>query len=198
MNNNMFKVRDFYCKYIDQDNPNFAISEKYKNEMIQIDVFIKKEDELKKVNTIITSNKENEKEIKEFVEKVMCQEIGKILEDGTVSKDYFRQGWIYKNYENFYKREGTCYISEYDEGKFGDTGISYDGIKEEVVHYLVQCGVNVDKVPETLIETMVENVFETVDWQYTCSLIEGDQWLEEYVNDLPKEYFFEKEEEDEL
>lgn len=25
MNNNMFKVREFYCKYISQDNPNFAI-----------------------------------------------------------------------------------------------------------------------------------------------------------------------------
>lgn len=49
-------------------------------------------------------------------------------------------------------------------------------------------------MPETLIETMVEDVFETVDWQYTCSLIEGNQWLEGYVNDLPKEYFFEKEE----
>lgn len=193
----MFRIKDFYCKYIKPNNEEFVIKDKYKDEMIQIDVFIKKENKLKKVHTVITNNKDNEKEIKEFVEKVMCCEIGYILDDGTVKKDYFRQGWIYKNYENFYKREGICYIAEYDEGKYGEVGISYEGIEEEVINYLSESGVDVDKVPETLIETMVEDVFETVDWQHTCSLIEGDQWLEEYVKSLPEECFLEKQEKEE-
>ena len=193
MKDNMFKIRDFYCKYVKQDSPNFCVSEKYKNEMLQVDVFIKKEEEFKKVHTVVTSKKDNEKEIKDFVEKVMCHEIGNILDDGTVEKEFFRQGYIYKNYENFYKREVKCYVAEFEEEtNISNVGISYDGIYEEVCDYLLQCGVNIIKVPEKEIEAMVEDIFENVDWQHTCSLIQ-DEYLQGYVEDFPNEYFFENE-----
>ncbi len=191
MNNNMFKIRDFYCKYINKDNPEFCINEKYKNEMIQIDVFIKRENKFKKVNTVITNNSDSEKQIKEFVEKVMCYEIGNILEDGTVEKGPTDQGYVYKNYENFYKREGKCYVAELEEGdNISEVGITYDGIYEDVCDYLLLCGVDINKVPEETIETMVEDVFETIDWQHPSSLIQGDEYLQEYIEDFPDDYFF--------
>lgn len=195
---NNFKIKDFYCQYVDKNSPEFSISDKYKDELVQINVFIKKDEQLKKVNTIVTYKRLNEMEIRNFVEEVMCGEIGRILEDGTVEKEYFRQGWIYKNYEKFYKREGKCYVAEYEEEtNIADVGISYDGIYEEVCDYLSLCGVNITKVPEETIEGMVEDVFLTVDWQFTCSLIDGDEYLQEYVEELPDECFY-KEEEKEL
>ena len=56
----------------------------------------------------------------------------------------------------------------------------------------MQCGVNIIKVPEKEIEAMVEDIFENVDWQHTCSLIQ-DEYLQGYVEDFPNEYFFENE-----
>ena len=40
----------------------------------------------------------------EYYKKYLENKIGDILEDGTVKKEYFRQGYIYKNFANFYKR----------------------------------------------------------------------------------------------
>ena len=37
---------------------------------------------------------------------------------------------------------------------------------------------------------MVEDVFETVDWQLTSSLIFGDDYLEGEIADFPDGYFF--------
>ena len=190
MPNNTFKIKDFYCKYIDENDPEFSISDTYKEELIQIDVYIKKEDKLKKVNTVVTYKRSDEIEIKKFIQEVMCHEIGKIFEDGSIKKEYFRQGWIYKSYENFYKREGKCYVAEHEEKNIEEAGISYDGIAEEVCDYLLLCGVDITKVPEETIEAMVEDIFEQVDWQFTSSLIYGDEYLEGYVEDFPKEYFF--------
>ena len=38
-------------------------------------------------------------------------EIGKILEDGTVKKEYFQEGHIYKNIFNFYRDKTIIFIS---------------------------------------------------------------------------------------
>ena len=35
---------------------------------------------------------------------------------------------------------------------------------------------------------MADDVFEQVDWQFACSLIQDD-WLEGYLEDFPDEYF---------
>ena len=118
----------------------------------------------------------------------MCRQIGEILPDGTIEKEYFRQGYIYKNFENFYKREGICYVSELDENNINDAGISFEGICEDIRDYLVVNGVDLNKVPFEDIEIMAEDVFEQVDWQFVCSLIQDD-WLEGYLEDFPDEYF---------
>lgn len=196
---NQFKIKDFYCVFINSNNPSYRLPESRQQSERQLDVYIKYGEEIKKVNSqYVHNNAKDIEKIKENTQSILCDEIGRILEDGTIEKEYFRQGYIYKSYENFYKREGICYVSEHDEGKIGEVGVSYEGIRDDVIDYLLLCKVDVQKVPETLIETMVEDVFETVDWQYASSLIEGDLWLEEYVNDFPKDYFFEKEEEEEL
>lgn len=194
-----FKIKDFYCVFINKNNPRYSLPESRQQSERQLDIYIKYGEGIKKINSqYVHNNAKDLEQIKKNVQSILCKEIGKVLEDGTIEKEYYRQGYIYKSFENFYKREGICYVSEYDGEKIDEAGVSYDGIKDDVIDYLVACGINIEKVPESMIETMVEDVFETVDWQYPCSLIQGDEWLEEYVNDFPKEYFLEKEEEEEL
>lgn len=122
------------------------------------------------------------------MKSIMCYEIGKVLEDGTIEKEYYRQGYIYKSYENFYKREGICYVSEYDEGNIEEAGISFDGICEEVVEYLSENNINLNKVSDRQIEEMAEDLFEEVDWQYVGSLI-TDGWLEYELENFPDDMF---------
>lgn len=189
-----FKIKDFYCVFVSGNNPSYSLPEKIQQNTRQLDVYIRYGDEIKKVNSqYVHNNAKTIEQIKKNAQNILCKEIGKILEDGTIDKEYYRQGYIYKSYENFYKRDGICYVSEHDENKIGEAGISYDGIQDEVVDYLILCGVNIEKVPDSIIETMVKDIFDTVDWQYVCSLIQGDEWLEEYVKDFPDEYFFNKE-----
>ena len=38
---------------------------------------------------------------------------GKILDSGKIEKEYFRQGYIYKNIPNYWAKKGVCYISEF-------------------------------------------------------------------------------------
>ena len=38
---------------------------------------------------------------------------GEILDSGKIEKEYFRQGYIYKNYPNYWAKKGICYISEF-------------------------------------------------------------------------------------
>ena len=177
----MFKIRDFYCVFKEiEDN---------KYNKIELNVYIKEQNDFEKVNTIFISLNKNIEEIKEIVNYSMCREIGKILENGKIIKEYEGQGYIYKNYENYYKREGICYVSEYDGDTIGDAGISYSGILEEVCDYLVLYGVDITKVPDRIIKGMVDDVFENVDWQSPSSLIMGDEYLSGYVEEFPEEYF---------
>lgn len=192
-----FKIRDFYCKYVESNEPDFCMNKDYLDRNMQIDVYILKNEELEKVHTLFLSNNLSKQDLKKEIEQEMCCEIGKILKDGTIQKEYFRQGYIYKNYENFFKRDGICYVSEHDGNKIGETGVSYEGICNDILNYLVLSGIDVKKVPIRTINEMAFDVFECVDWQYPSSLIEGDQYLDEYIKDLPDDYFFEKEKENE-
>lgn len=181
-----FWYRGFYCSfngYKDQININDRPNKR------QLDIFIQQNKQLVKVNTIIIPKNFKIEKIKATVENYMFCEIGSIKEDGSVEKGPTDQGYVYKSYENFYKREGKCYVAEYEEGKIDKVGISYEGIYEEVCDYLLLNGVDISKVPNEKIEGMVVDVFDTVDWQHTCSLIEGDNYLEEYINGFPDEYF---------
>lgn len=176
----MFKVRDFYCEF-SNENPNRDV----------LNIFINKDNELIKVNYFYFNRDTEVSRMKEFIESTMCNVIGKILEDGTIEKEYYRQGYIYKNYENFYKREGICYVSEYDSTNINDGGISFEGICEEVVDYLKDCDVDLNKITDNQIANMAEDLFEELDWQYVGSLI-MDSWLEEYIENLPNDSFINK------
>ena len=183
-----FKFRDFYCSFNGTKNKINAIDRPYKR---QLDIFIEKEKQLIKVNTLILQKNLSQEKIESLIMEYMCGEIGEIKSDGTVEKGETDQGFVYKSYENFYKREGKCYVAEHEKEKnIEDVGISYDGIYEEVCDYLLDCGVNVSKVPEERINGMVEDIFETVDWQFTSSLIFGDDYLEGEVAGFPDKYFF--------
>lgn len=173
----MFKVKDFYCEFS---------NEKVDRDVLNI--FINKDNEFIKVNDFYFNRDTEVDKMKKFIESTMCNVIGKVLEDGTIEKEYFRQGYIYKNSENFYKREGICYVSEYDGDNINDAGISFEGICEEVVDYLKEYDVNLEKITDRQIEGMAEDLFETVDWQYVSSLI-MDDWLEGYIEDLPDDSF---------
>lgn len=179
-----FKIKDFYCKFPDKTDKRYKLPDNQK----QLNIYIKKEKELIKVNTLFVNKEDSIRDINKYVKEIMCRQIGEILPDGTIEKEYFRQGYIYKNFENFYKREGICYVSELDENNINDAGISFEGICEDVRDYLVVNGVDLNKVPFEDIEIMAEDVFEQVDWQFACSLIQDD-WLEGYLEDFSDEYF---------
>ncbi|MDO5555117.1 MAG: hypothetical protein Q4G09_00240 [Clostridia bacterium] len=198
MKRKMFKVRDFYCEFINKEMQHYVMSEEVEKNFNQIDIYIKKNNDYIRVKTLYVNKNSNIEETKKYIENVMCSEIGKVNNDGTIEKEYFRQGYIYKNYENFYKRKGKCYVSEYDDKIISEAGISYDGIYEEVCQYLNQFNIDFDKLPEKCIEEMVEDIFEAVDWQYTSSLINGDQYLFEYLCDFSNEYFINNEKDAEL
>lgn len=180
----MFKIRDFYCI--------FNKNEKNRYNKITLDVYIKEQNDFERVNTLYIDINKNIEEIKDFVKSIMCREVGKILENGKIIKEYEGQGYIYKNYENYYKREGICYASELGGDTIEDNGISYSGIWEDVCDYLLLCGVDITKVPDSIIKGMVDDVFENVDWQSPSSLIMGDEYLSGYVEEFPEDYFREE------
>lgn len=174
----IFKVKDFYCKFIKEPET---------SNVDLIEVYIKKDNEFLKVTTSLNVSKEyNIVQIKQLAQDFLCGVVGRVLSDGSIEKEYCTQGWFYKNFENFYKREGICYVAECEKYNIAEAGISFDGICEEVRAYLKDCDVDIDNLPEGTIESLAEDVFVTVDWQLTSSLIFGDDYLEGYVEDFPK------------
>ena len=112
--------------------------------------------------------------------------IGTLKEDGTVEKEYWNQGWIYKSYDNFENKKGICYITEYGADKINDKSISgkdyhtFDSIVSEVKEYLEQEGVDIAKVSEQHLYDMAYDVFEIIDWQSPNAVI-GENLLEELL-----------------
>lgn len=182
----IFKVNDFYCKFAEEIED---VKNKNRDTTNLLNIYIKQNEEFIEVAYLYLSPDYNIVQIKQLVKDHMCNEIGKILEDGTVKKEYCGQGWIYKNYENFYKREGKCYIAECEDGPISKVGVTFSDICEEIKNYLKKYDVDLDKLTPKDIADLAEDVFETVDWQLTSSLIFGDDYLEGYVEDLPEEYF---------
>lgn len=127
--------------------------------------------------------------------------IGEIKEDGTVVKEYFGQGLIYKNFKNFEQKSGPCYIAEYQGEK--DTGFhdnivddelktknfndmvegedyeTYDTIIKQVKDEYARRN---QKVSEQTIEDTAREIFYEVDWQYISSLL--DEWLDAEVDEV--------------
>lgn len=115
--------------------------------------------------------------------------IGRILKNGIVEKEYFRQGYIYKNYDNFKNKKGICYIAEYQSDKIDDKsieGIDYETYDSMMKH--INWAYETYKIDETKYskELMLDSVFEGVDWQHFSTL------LDEFIECLDDECFLEK------
>ena len=127
----------------------------------------------------------------EYYKKYLENKIGDILEDGTVKKEYFRQGYIYKNFANFYRKDGICYISEYQtdkitkESKEGEDYETYLSLYLKVKKAFESERVNQEKYS---IEDFTETIMNDLDWQYPDTLIQ------ESIEALDDEYFLDYEE----
>lgn len=117
--------------------------------------------------------------------------IGYILEDGTVEKKYLRQGNIYKNFANFYRKDGICYIAEGQTDKItpkskeGEDYETYRSLYNKVKQAFEDEKVNQVKYS---IEDFTETIMCDLDWQCADSLIT------EYIDALDDEYFLDEEE----
>lgn len=186
-----FKYKKFYCVYVNENDENFTLSKDRVEDEKQLNIYIKDEEELIHINTFYIQKNASLDETRKLLEDVLCYEIGKVLEDGTIEKEFHGQGYIYKNYENFYTREGVCYVPEYGGNKIDNAGVTYDDIRNEVID-LHSCKINIENVSNKEIDTMIVDVFNTVDWQHTSTLISED-WLDGYVENISKKVCNEEE-----
>lgn len=129
-------------------------------------------------------------------------EIGKILENGKVIKEYYGPGYIYKNLDNFDNKKGPCYIAEYqgeieqNNGKMetknfnvmieGEDYETYNTIIKMITEEFERNNIDSSKIP---IEDFAKEVFLDVDWQHISTLVS------EYIEDFDEEYFLEEIEE---
>lgn len=117
--------------------------------------------------------------------------IGEISEDGTVKKEYFQEGHIYKNICNFYRQDGICYISEYQADKIdkkskpGEDYETYQTIFEKVKEKYEERGINSEKYK---LEDFVETIFNDLNWQSVEALTIDS------IDALDDEYFLDYEE----
>lgn len=118
--------------------------------------------------------------------------IGEILEDGTVKKEYFQEGHIYKNICNFYRQDGICYISEYQADKInkkskpGEDFETYQTIYEKVKQEYEARGINPQKYK---LKDFVETIFNDLNWQSVEALTIDS------IDALDDEYFLDYNEE---
>ncbi|TSC54110.1 MAG: Uncharacterized protein LiPW30_766 [Parcubacteria group bacterium LiPW_30] len=75
----------------------------------------------------------------------MLETIGQKLPNGTYQKDFYRQGFVYKNFGNFQNQSGVCYVPELSETEY-----TYQD-------FLEMSGGNAE---------VAKDIFETVDWQH--------------------------------
>ena len=96
--------------------------------------------------------------------------IGNILEDGTVEKEYFGQGYIYRDDEAFDNKKGICYIAEYGSDNINkdDNFSTYETMIAETTEAYKMEGVDPAKYP---IENMIMFVWELLDWQMFSTLL---------------------------
>lgn len=117
--------------------------------------------------------------------------IGNILEDGTVEKEYFQEGHIYKNICNFYRQDGICYIAEGQADKLdknskpGDDYETYQTIYEKVKEAYDKAKIDEKKYA---LKDFVETIFNDLNWQSVEALITDS------IDALDNEYFLDEEE----
>lgn len=128
---------------------------------------------------------------------------GEILDSGKIEKEYFRQGYIYKNYPNYWAKKGICYISEFQgeqvakpildssgnirKDEFGEemyydeyyiTENAKEGIHFETYNSFKKLADETFGKEETNL--FVNELFEMVDWQFATSLADElkESWEE--------------------
>ena len=120
-------------------------------------------------------------------------EIGKILEDGTVKKEYFQEGHIYKNICNFYRQDGICYISEGKADKLDKNSIpgedyeTYQTIYEKVKEAYDRAKIDEKKYS---LKDFISTIFNDLNWQSVEALTMDS------IDALDNEYFLDKDEEE--
>lgn len=118
-------------------------------------------------------------------------EIGKILEDGTVKKEYFQEGHIYKNICNFYRQDGICYISEGQADELSKNSIpgedyeTYQTIYEKVKEAYEKAKIDERKYR---LKDFVATIFDDLTWQSVEALTMDS------IDALDDEYFLDEEE----
>lgn len=118
--------------------------------------------------------------------------IGEILEDGTVKKEYFQEGYIYKNICNFYRRDGICYIAEGQADKLdknskpGEDYETYQTIYEKVKEAYNKAKIDEKKYS---LKDFVATIFNDLNWQSVEALTTDS------IDALDNEYFLEEENE---
>ncbi len=118
-------------------------------------------------------------------------EIGKILEDGTVKKEYFQEGHIYKNICNFYRQDGICYISEGQVDKIdknskpGEDYETYQTIYEKVKEAYEKARIDEKKYR---LKDFVVTIFDDLTWQSVEAMTMDS------IDALDNEYFLDEEE----
>ena len=138
---------------------------------------------------------------------VSIYDITGCIEDNKIYSEYGRQGYYYKNdlvyikTKNLSKEEldklplkdKICYIPEgsfddkeyieiNDELKAGHDYYTVFDIREDINNYY---GENIMKqIDESTIKEMIEDVFYCVDWQHPSSLLDADQYLDGYMEEL--------------
>ena len=117
--------------------------------------------------------------------------IGEILEDGTVKKEYYQEGYIYKSICNFYRQDGICYISEGQADKInkkskpGEDYETYQTIYEKVKEAYEKSGVDEKKYK---LKDFVATIFNDLNWQSVETLTMDS------IDALDNEYFLDEEE----
>lgn len=141
--------------------------------------------------------------------KLVLEMVGQI-KDNKIYCDFYGQGHIYKNEIIFRKtinlsdqeldklllEEKICYIPESyfnHENKnnyidLNDMNLedNYDYCTVKTIRHDIEnyYGSDImDKIDDRHKKEMIEEVFYTVDWQHPYSLIEGDQYLDGYVEE---------------
>lgn len=105
---------------------------------------------------------------------ILPETIGSINENGQIEKEYSGQGFIYKNYNNFFNKQNEiCYISENDDAENieeGSVGYSYNDLLSLCIDHLkTYKSVHGIKNAKELVEVL----FETLDWSDPSTILDG-------------------------
>lgn len=147
------------------------------------------------LNRTIYKGEEYNKRYRNYYKKYLDipqNKIGVILPDGTVKKEYFQEGHIYKNTCNFYRQDGICYIAEGQADKIdknskpGEDYETYQTIYEKVKEAFEKAKIDEKKYK---LKDFVDTIFNDLNWQSVEALVIDS------IEALDDEYFLNYEEE---